>query len=410
MKLTLLLTYAFEVAVYMIRANKLRSFLSVLGMIFGVATLIVTLSIGEGTRRQILKTIEAMGSNLVIVTPKVQGGGGSSSGSFTMLGKAELSSLKNSLEEVEAIAPIINGAFTVTSGSTEKVFYVEGTTGYYALVRDLVQEKGRFITAADVDDSSRICVLGKKIADTFFKNADPAGKTVSIEGASFVVTGVLKEKGRALGIDFDRTLFIPISTMQEMIGRQGQIARIYLKAESSEKTGPLVQGVKNILRVLLKGRGGFEVWDQEALLKEKNRMTQIFKAALGSIAMISLLIGGIGIMNVLLISVTERVREVGLRKAIGASPLDIMFQFVCESVLLSVIGGLAGVLLGIFLGDIAAGMLIRFLPEGGQWQSVISVNSVLVSVLFSVGVGLVFGMYPAVKAAKLDPCEALTYQ
>jgi putative ABC transport system permease protein len=214
----------------------------------------------------------------------------------------------------------------------------------------------------------------------------------------------LEKKGKALGNDFDKQIFMPISTLQEIQGRLGEVQGVWIRAQNSQLTKEVMSQAKNLF-----ARNDLEIWDQEELLSKKDRISNVFKWALGTIALVSLLIGGIGIMNVLLVSVAERVKEIGIRKAVGASALDIIFQFIFESFLLTAIGAFLGVILGVGVGDYVIWVLNALIPSSGKWEAVFSWSSVGIALHFTFWVGFLFGIYPAWKAARLDPCEALTY-
>jgi putative ABC transport system permease protein len=372
-----------------------------MGIVFGILTLLVTLAIGEGTRQRILRTVEAMGANLVYVSPEIvlleeQ------KLDYTPLTVSECERL-NQLQGVLAYAPTLNAASLIRLGKIEKVITIEGVTPSQQIVRDLSINKGRFVADEDVDQSSRVVVLGYDLAQAIHPDQNPLGQVLHLWGTSFKIVGVLERKGRTLGVDFDSQIFIPLTTLQEIQGKTGEIQGVWIRALDSNLTKDIMNQTRNLF-----SRKDLEIWNQEELLAKKDRISKVFKWALGAIALVSLLIGGIGVMNVLLVSVAERIKEIGIRKAVGASFLDILLQFIFESLLLALIGAFFGVVFGMVVGDYVAWILNALIPSAEKWEAVFSWGAIGVALHFTFWVGLIFGIYPAWKAARLDPCEALT--
>lgn len=391
-----------KISLQMLSSHKLRSLLSVVGIVFGILTLLVTLAIGEGTKRKIMKTIEAMGVNLISVTPRMVSDDG------RMIHERPLTLREvqclNQLQGIVAYAPFLSSALMMKIGPVEKVISLEGTTPAYASVRDLVLHRGRFLVDEDVARNAKVAVIGADLAQELFPHEEALGKACHLWDSSFQIVGVLARKGTTWGVDFDHQILLPVTALQEIQGQAGEIHGVWIRAMRSDLTKSVVQQTQ----ALLAGKN-LEIWDQEELLLKKNRVTNAFKWALGAIAMVSLLIGGIGIMNVLLVSVSERVKEIGIRKAVGAAAWDILFQFIFESFLLTFVGAFLGVVFGVVISDSIAWILNYFLPMGEKWEAVVSWGAVGVAFHFTFWVGLTFGLYPAWKASRLDSCEALSY-
>ena len=401
MKVLISLRDNIRISFQMISSHKLRSLLSVMGIVFGILTLLVTLAIGEGTRQRILRTVEAMGANLVYVSPEVVLQEEQKL-DYTPLTDSECARLSQ-LQGVLAYAPTLSAASLIRLGKIEKVITIEGVTPSQQIVRDLSINKGRFVADEDVDQSSRVAVLGYDLAQAIHPDQSPLGQVLHLWGASFKIVGVLERKGRTLGVDFDSQIFIPLTTLQEIQGKTGEIQGVWIRALDSNLTKDIMIQTRNLF-----SRKDLEIWNQEELLAKKDRISKVFKWALGAIALVSLLIGGIGVMNVLLVSVAERIKEIGIRKAVGASFLDILFQFIFESLLLALIGAFFGVVFGMVVGDYVAWILNALIPSAEKWEAVFSWGAIGVALHFTFWVGLIFGIYPAWKAARLDPCEALT--
>jgi len=402
MRLIWMLQDAVRVSFQMILSHKLRSLLSILGIVFGILTLIVTLAIGEGTRQKIMRTIESMGANLVHISIKPQMQEGQNI-SYRPLNENEIFRL-NQLKGVDALSSVLSSAVLMRLNEREEVITVEGVEPGYGKVRELILKRGRFISDEDIARKTRVAILGADLAQKLKLGPNPLGQTIHVLDTSFQVIGLLDRKGRTIGADLDKQIIIPISSLQEIQGRPGEVQSVWIRALRSELTRTIIGQAEMLL-----ARKDLEIWDQEALLLKKDRITRAFKWALGAIALVSLLIGGIGVMNVLLVSVSERIKEIGIRKAVGANFYDILLQFLFESVFLTLIGAVLGIALGVMTGDYAAWMLNLFIPSTEGWQADYSWEAIAVAIHFTFWVGLIFGVYPAWKAASLDPCEALTY-
>jgi len=394
-------------------ANPLRSLLSILGIVFGVATLVATLSIGEGTKRQILSSLEALGTNLVFVIDEPVSS--TTEGRTPGLLARDVAFLAEQTPKLaEHVAPEQTSGRNVTFESSERPwpFWTVGTTPVYVGVANLTVERGRFLHAKDVREGARVCVVGAKVAERLGA-ADLFGKRIAIDGLLFDVVGVMQAYGGAGGgraSVVDTTVWIPISVSQAMSSEPLKLDRILMASMSAG----LVEATKNEVRRLLLMRHGvedFKVETYEELITKRREFTVAFEFALGGIAVVSLLVGGIGIMNILLAAVNERVREIGVRKALGATPADVLLQFLFESVILTFLGGALGVGFGRFMALQVAPLLNEHMRQRSyEWQAVTPLYIVLLALGFAIGVGLVFGLYPAYKASKLDPCEALTYE
>ena len=400
--------------------NKTRSFLTMLGVIIGVAAVIALLSIGTGAQVSVTERITKAGTNLIIVFPGAPSSRGvrGAIGSAKTLTNEDAQALaeKSNVPDAEAVAPEYARGAQIIFGESNVNAPVVGITPEHARVFDLEVAAGRFITEKDIVKRSRVAVVGYQAAQDLFGDTDPVGKKIKIatgkRKVSVTVVGVLAEAGGSIFGSPDDNLFVPISTAQMRIfnarNPRGQIIvnRVYLKAPSEERVDPMQTEVESVLRqrhgIAPDAEPDFRIRNQADLLETASGIAQTMTIFLGAIAAISLLVGGIGIMNIMLVSVTERTREIGLRKALGARRSDILFQFLLESVVLSSLGGLLGVAAGVGIA--------RIVDTTGVMRSVVTPGSILLAVGFSLATGLFFGIYPANKAAGLSPIEALRYE
>jgi putative ABC transport system permease protein len=395
-----------------LRVNKMRSALTMLGIIIGVGAVIAMLAVGTGASRRISEQISKMGSNLIMIVPGATTTGGVRMGSGTQptltLGDAE-AILKES-HVVSDVAPVLNGVAQVVYGHQNWSTGVVGTTPGMLTVRDWPLASGRSFTQQDVKSAMKVCLLGQTVAGNLFGDMDPVGQLIRIKKIPFTVVGVLALKGQTpQGQDQDDTIYVPVTTAQKkLFGTTfpGMVRTIMVKAKSTEDLASAERQINELLRqrhrIGPKQDNDFTVRNLTQFMQAQEQSTKVMTLLLGAIASVSLLVGGIGIMNIMLVSVTERTREIGIRMAIGAKTWDIRLQFIIEALILSLIGGIAGIIAGI------SGSLIISALAG--WSTVVSPLSVLLAFGFSGFVGMFFGFYPAYKASLLDPIEALRYE
>jgi putative ABC transport system permease protein len=406
-----MITRMLEEAWHAMGANRLRSFLTMLGMMIGVAAVIMMLAVGQGAQYSVDQSIASMGSNLFIVVS-----GSTTSGGLRMgMGAAPTLTTGDAeaigeLSSIAAVAPVAPGTAQLVYGSNNWSTMVAGTTPRYLDVRDWNVESGYAFTDSDVRSATRVVLLGRTVVQNLFGDADPVGKTIRIKQSPFLVIGVLASKGQSLdGRDQDDTAFIPVTTAQRRVfGTQfpGSVRFIVAQAVSAEAMPAAEREMTQLLRQRhhLPDRtdNDFDVRNLTALANAAAQTTRVMSIMLGAIASVSLLVGGIGIMNIMLVSVTERTREIGIRVAIGARERDVRIQFLLEAIIISLFGCIVGVLLGV--GAAVAANLIASMPV------VITGAAVLLAFLVATGVGIFFGFYPANKAARLRPIDALRYQ
>jgi putative ABC transport system permease protein len=392
-------------------ANRMRSFLTMLGMMIGVAAVIMMLAIGQGAQFAVAQSIASMGSNLFIILSGSTTSGGirMGTGAVPTLTTGDAEAI-GELPSIAAVAPVAPGTAQIVYGSNNWSTMVTGTTPAYLEVRDWSVASGAPFTESDVRSATRVALLGKTVADNLFGDADPVGKTIRIKQSPFLVVGVLGAKGQSLdGRDQDDTLFIPVTAAQTRVfgtAFPGSVRFIVAQAVSAQAMGAAERDMTQLLRQRhhLPDRtdNDFDIRNLTALANAAAQTTRVMSIMLGAIASVSLLVGGIGIMNIMLVSVTERTREIGIRVAIGARERDIRMQFLLEAIIISLIGCLVGVVLGVAaaLGaNLAAGTPV-----------VITGAAMLLAFLVAAGVGVFFGFYPANKAARLRPIDALRYQ
>jgi putative ABC transport system permease protein len=392
--------------------NKLRSSLTMLGIIIGVAAVIAMVAVGTGASRQISDQIASMGSNLLIIMPGSTSSGGVRMGAGTQstlsLGDAE--AIVKECSAVEEVAPSLGGGAQVMNGHLNWSTTVTGSTPGVLTVRDWSLASGRSFTPQDVKSGTKVCLLGQTVVENLFGDQNPLGQTIRIKNVPFNVIGVLSPKGQsAQGQDQDDVIFIPVTTAQKkLFGVQfpGMVRIIMIKARSAEDLSSAEQQVTELLRqrhhISQKQDSDFSVRNLTQIMQAREQSTQVMTLLLGAIASVSLLVGGIGIMNIMLVSVTERTREIGIRMAIGAKTWDIRLQFIIEALTLSLIGGIIGILAGVSSSVI--------LSSFSGWPTVVSVLSVLLAFSFSGFIGIFFGFYPAYKASLLNPIDALRYE
>jgi putative ABC transport system permease protein len=402
--------------------NRMRSALTMLGMLIGVGSVIMLVAVGTGSSRAVQKTIEGLGTNLLQISPQASGFGGgggfgrSGGGGRATLGTrsrgaaltaADVTALRDKSQnpDVVAVAPVATGSVTaVYQGASYTPSSFVGTTPEYQQIKDYQLTEGSFFTDVDVSQRNRVAVIGETVAQNLFGAADPIGNNVQFNGANFQIVGLLKQKGTNGAQDQDDVVIAPLSAVQDTITGYGSYQNIDVEAVSPSKEAAAEAEVATTLETTHKiasgGTDDFRILNQASLLQSSQSSNKVFTTLLGAVAAISLLVGGIGVMNIMLVTVTERTREIGIRKAIGAKRSDIMGQFVVEAVLLSAIGGLIGVAVGL-IGS-------RFKVVGIQPE--VADYSVFLAFGVAVITGLFFGLYPASRAARLLPIEALRYE
>lgn len=408
------LLQAIKEALVSLTANKMRAFLTVLGIVIGVGAVIAMLAIGQGAQSSITGQIESVGTNMIIIMRGNSAADVKNPRSLTM---NDVEALSNRLRapNISSVAPLVMGQTEAAAGSESLNLTAFGVTAEFDQVTNLPLDEGSFISSSDLDARASVAVIGPEVATRLLgKSSGVIGQSIRINGYPFRVIGVTTPKGGNQFDNPDLNIYLPLTTMQLRV-RQGMAAGtvsfIYLKAKDAEASNSAAREATIILREThrLNARqpNDFTVTKQEDLLSMANSIASVFTVFLSGIAAISLLVGGIGIMNIMLVSVTERTREIGLRKALGARRFDIMLQFLTESVLLSLLGGVIGIGLGWLLGTVVGAIASR---SGTPLVPVIGLNSVLLATLFSMAVGIFFGWYPASRAAKLEPVEALRYE
>jgi putative ABC transport system permease protein len=401
-----------RIAFRALKVNKMRSALTMLGIIIGVGAVIAMLAVGNGARKRIAEQISSMGSNLVMVLPGATTAGGVRMGSGTQptltMGDAE--AIQKECSAVSNVAPVLSGVAQVVYGHQNWSTGVVGTTPDMLTVRDWPLAAGRSFTDQDVKSGTKVCLLGQSVIDNLFGDLNPVGQVVRIKNVPFTVIGVLDEKGQSThGQDQDDTILVPVTTAQKkLFGTTfpGMVRIIMVKAKSSDDLASAEKQINELLRqrhhIGPKQDNDFTVRNLTSIMQTAEQSTKKMTILLGAIASVSLLVGGIGIMNIMLVSVTERTREIGIRMAIGAKTWDIRLQFIIEALILSLIGGVAGIIAGISSSE-----LISMLAG---WTTIVSPLSILLAFGFSGMVGIFFGFYPAYKASLLDPIEALRYE
>lgn len=390
--------------------NKMRTLLTLLGIIIGVGAVIAMVSLGFGVKEQVKNSISRLGSNLLIVTS----GGRTATGQRIQAGEGakltydDAKAIEKNVDNILYVAPLVSRTYQIVNGNQNWTSSVQGSTPNIIDIQDYTIELGRNMNDRDINTRDRVCVIGKTLVDNLFPDgSSPIGQSIRINKAPFKIIGTLKEKGQsANGQDQDDVVFVPLTTaMNRMMGLTS-VQRINIQAKNENVIDLVQADVEDVLRQRHKIKEGgdddFTVRNLSALMDTMMETANTITMLLGCIAAISLVVGGIGIMNIMLVSVTERTREIGIRKALGATYDNILLQFLIESMVIGIVGGFFGVVLGV-----GASYAISIFAG---WNTVISIPTIVIAVVFSVGIGLFFGIYPARKAALLDPIEALRYE
>ena len=403
-----------RIALRALARNKMRSFLTALGIIIGVGAVIAMVSLGEGAKKGVEERFNSLGTNLLNVFPgsrNIHGvHSGGSGGGWQSLKVEDAEAIATQCDAVKYVSPSANSRAQVIYLNKNWNTSIQGTGARYPEVRNWEVELGTFFDETHVKAAAKVCVLGSEVKKSLFEDEDPIDKIIRVKQIPFLVLGVLKSKGEAGGFfNRDDIIVMPYTTVMKRLTNEDHINSIDVQAVSMERTVEAKRQIEEILRIRHKIAPGadddFQVRNMSEIAEGAAQSTQILGILLGSIASISLLVGGIGIMNIMLVSVTERIREIGIRMAVGAREKDILLQFLTEAVVLSVLGGVLGVAFGI-----GSSKLMKFIPIFAGWKTIVSPSAIALAFVFSASVGIFFGFYPARKASKLDPIEALRYE
>ena len=406
----------FKIALRAIAANKMRSFLTALGIIIGIAAVITMLAIGQGSKASIKANIAEMGSNMIMISPgaDMRGGVRQDASSMETLKQADYQSIKEDCNYISAISPTVNSSGQWIYGNNNTQSSIYGVNQDYLSIRQLKVADGEMFTDTDIKAAAKVCILGQTVVDYLFPDgSDPIGKVVRFNSIPFRVVGVLQKKGyNSMGMDQDDLVLAPYTTVMKRILAQTYLGGIVCSAITEEASQPAQDQISEILRRNHKLKDAtetteadeddFNIRSQEEISSMMNSTMSTITILLGSVAGISLLVGGIGIMNIMYVSVTERTREIGLRMSVGARGIDILNQFLIEAILLSVTGGIIGVILGVSL-SLSLNAFLHIATQIEPW-------SIIMSFAVSTFTGVFFGWYPAKKAARLDPIEAIRYE
>jgi len=400
-----------KISLNAIRRNKIRAFLTMLGIIIGVASVITMLAIGQGSKKSIQGQVSSMGTNMLTIMPGAQQRGGIMMGNSNSqaLKVTDLDALKKNCPSVMYISPEVRSSGQVIAGNTNALTTIYGVNEDYLKIRKIDVKDGRMFTQTEINGSAKVCLLGKTVIKNLFgsETFNPIGQTIRFKSIPVKVIGVLSEKGQStFGQDQDDLILAPFTTVQKRILAITHLQSIYTSAVSEDKSAQASAEIDDALRTSHKLKPGedsdFNVRSQEELIKTFSSISDMLTILLGAIASISLLVGGIGIMNIMYVSVTERIREIGLRMAIGGRGIDILMQFLFEAIFLSVIGGILGIILAVGATKIVG--------AATSWPVEVMPSSVILSFLVCTVIGVFFGWYPARKAANLDPIDALRYE
>lgn len=400
---------SFQMALTSLYANKMRSLLTMLGIIIGVAAVIALVSVGMGVRSNVTSSIASLGSNMLIVSPGSSNRGGvrGAAGSMQTLKYDDAEAIKNKIKNIDYVSPSVSSSYQIVYGNNNWKTTVQGVTPEFMSIRSLSVSNGSFVSVNDMNKRARVAVIGTTVAANLFAKENPVGKNIRINNQPYKVIGLLTSKGQSsMGQDQDDMVYVPITTAQERMLGITYIQSINIQVSDQNYMDQVQSEVETLLRtrhhLVGNKENDFNVRNLTSLMETVNQSTAMLTMLLGAIAGISLIVGGIGIMNIMMVSVTERTREIGIRKALGATFMNIMTQFLIESMVIGIIGGLIGIVIGCGVSQLIA--------KVGNFTTVITLTPILISFLFSVGIGLFFGIYPARKAAKLDPIEALRYE
>ena len=392
-----------------LQRNKMRSFLTMLGIIIGVGAVIAMLAIGQGAEYSVKDQIASLGTNVLIILPgsQQQGAIRVGAGSMTTLTEEDAQAMQRDCPAVAFVSPGTRAMNQVIAGNLNWATVIDGEGAEYLEIRTWTVQYGDFFTDQDVKSAAKVCVLGKTVADNLFPDGDPVGQTVRIRNVPVRVLGVLSKKGQnAMGQDQDDIIIAPYTTVLRRLSRIPFLRQIVVSATSPAAIDPAQKQITDLLRMRHKisayDPDDFTLRNQTDIAQAATATTQILTILLASIASVSLLVGGIGIMNIMLVSVTERTREIGIRMSVGARGRDILTQFLIEALVLSLLGGIVGMLLGIIGSSVISSM--------AKWPTIVTPFSIVLSFGFSIVVGIFFGFYPARKAALLNPIDALRYE
>lgn len=405
---------AVRIALRALQVNKARSALTMLGIVIGVAAVIATVAVGSGATQRVQQQIASIGSNVIIIIPGSMTSSGlhMGTGNAATLTESDVKDISAQCPEVAAAAPAVRGAGQIVYGDNNWATVILGTTPAYLIIRDVAVAKGASFTDHDVDSANKVALLGQTVVDNLFNGADPIGQTIRIKQIPVTVSGVLERKGQSpTGQDQDDIILLPISTAKRKVlgirsGNADAVNSIMIQAKDASQIHAAQDSASALLRqrhhLQPKEDDDFSIRNMEEIFAAQQTSSRVMSLMLAAVASVSLIVGGIGIMNIMLVSVRERTREIGLRQAVGAKTRDILTQFLVEATTLSLAGGVVGIVVGI-----SASAIISTLAS---WQTVIGIGAVFLAVLFSAVVGIAFGYYPARKAAYMDPIEALRYE
>ena len=397
-----------------IRINVMRSVLTALGIIIGVAAVIIMVAVGAGAQSKVDNLIKSLGSNLVLVLPgtTTSGGARGARGSKLTITEDDAIAIQNEIDSVHVAAPVVRGGGQLIYGNQNWSTVIYGVTPEYQIAKEWKISGGRWFNQDEVKSSAKVALVGETIIENLFNGIDPVGENIRIKRIPFKIIGTLVGKGETpMGTDQDDAVIVPLSTAKKRLlgGRRlkGKLVNVmFVKSYTADGINDTLRGMTDLLRQRHRIQPGqpddFFVRNLSQILQARADSSRIMTLLLAAVASVSLIVGGIGIMNIMLVSVTERTKEIGLRMSVGAKGKDILLQFLIEAVTLSLIGGIIGIILGL-LGSVG-------IAEIGGWPAIIQINSLFLSFGFAAAVGIFFGFYPAKKAARLDPIEALRYE
>ena len=400
-------------ALQSLRANFLRSILTMLGIVIGVAAVVTMIAIGTGAETSVRQSMQRLGTNILVISPGSSSFRGARGGAGTevTLTLADADAIAESVDHIVVVASTVDGQAQLVAGNLNWATRITGTTTGIAVARDWTVESGRFLSDADVRGATKVAIIGATVAENLFPGQDPVGRAIRIDRVPFKVVGLLAAKGQSgFGMDQDDVVFIPITTAKRRLLGRGlsgdEVSNLTIKVDQAQWMSAVEEQARQVLRLRHRlaaaAEDDFRIRNLAEMQETSAEMTRIMTLLLSAIASVSLLVGGIGIMNIMLVSVTERTREIGLRVAVGARRRDIQAQFLIEAVVLSLIGGL----IGIFLGSALAVMIARL----AGWAVNLPVAAALLAFGFAAAIGIGFGFFPAHRAARLNPIEALRYE